>query len=159
MCAYISGLICLTANNLHNPHHETVDFDKQLVDTALKFVDEMVLKTNHEQLRRVLDACKELNQYVFVVVQKERHSQELKASHFDDTETHSSILQENVAGDTMQLTDRSLAAQFGDSQPFKDFGGTFWESLDSHTRTSDNTRLNDAEFGPNHVCGGLDWLG
>ncbi|CAM1505976.1 Fc.00g116130.m01.CDS01 [Cosmosporella sp. VM-42] len=81
-CTYISGLICLTANNLHNPHGETVDVDKQLVDTALQFVDEMVLQTNHEQLRRLRDACKELNRHVHVVTQKEGNSEVLSFGDF-----------------------------------------------------------------------------
>lgn len=90
-CTYISGLICLTANNMHNPHHETFDSDKQLVDAALQFVDEIVLETNNENLRKVRDACRELTRYVLVIVQKERHREMLASDHLANADALLSI--------------------------------------------------------------------
>lgn len=62
-CAYVSGLVCLTANNMCQPNHESLELDRGLADVALLHVEKMVLHTNHETLRRIGEACKELVRY------------------------------------------------------------------------------------------------
>ncbi len=62
-CAYVSGLACLTANNMCQPNHESLELDRHLVDMALLHVEEMVLQTSQEPLKRIGEACKELVRY------------------------------------------------------------------------------------------------
>jgi hypothetical protein len=62
-CAYVSGLVCLTANNMCQPNHGSLELDRRLADMALLHVEEMVLQTSHEPLRRIGEACKELVRY------------------------------------------------------------------------------------------------
>ncbi|KAH7126133.1 fungal-specific transcription factor domain-containing protein [Dactylonectria macrodidyma] len=59
-CAYIACLVCVAANGLLYPHHDTIDHDKNLSTSALLFVEETVLQTSDERLERLRDACKEL---------------------------------------------------------------------------------------------------
>lgn len=62
-CAYVSGLVCLTANNIRQPNHGNIELDRRVADMALLYVEEMVLQTSHEPLRRIGEACKELVRY------------------------------------------------------------------------------------------------
>ncbi|KAH8657206.1 fungal-specific transcription factor domain-containing protein [Tricladium varicosporioides] len=62
-CAYISGLVCLTANNMCQPNHGMLEFDRSLADMALLHVEEMVWATSYEPLRRIGEACKALVRY------------------------------------------------------------------------------------------------
>lgn len=45
------------------PNHESLELDRRLADMALLHVEEMVLHTSHEPLRRIGEACKELVRY------------------------------------------------------------------------------------------------
>lgn len=62
-CTYISGVVCLTANNMCQPNHPSIVLDRSLADMALLHVQEMVKQTSHEPLRRIGEACKELVRY------------------------------------------------------------------------------------------------
>ncbi|KAF4625928.1 hypothetical protein G7Y89_g12235 [Cudoniella acicularis] len=89
ICTYISSLICLTANNMCNPQHGALEVDKQIVDTALQFVDEIVRQTTLEPMRRLQDACKELSRHALVISQQERHDELPVASQFLSAESPS----------------------------------------------------------------------
>jgi len=80
-CAYVSGLVCLTANNICQPNHESVELDRRLSDMALLHVDEMVLHTSHETLRRIGEACKELVRYDRMAFQQGQRNDRVVADH------------------------------------------------------------------------------
>lgn len=67
MCTYISGSICLTANNMFFPRHGEVEHDKYLADMSLSFLDEMVQQVRYEPLKKARDVCKELMRYAHAV--------------------------------------------------------------------------------------------
>jgi hypothetical protein len=58
MCAYTSSLVCLSANSMCNRQH-VLEFDKQLVNIALNFVDELSQKTGHKGLQGMKKTCME----------------------------------------------------------------------------------------------------
>jgi len=69
-CAHISGLVCLTANNMCQPSHECIELDRHLADMALLQVEEMLLRTSSEPFRKIGEACKELVRYDRMTIQQ-----------------------------------------------------------------------------------------
>jgi hypothetical protein len=80
-CAYVSGLVCLTANNMCRPNHETLELDRRLADMALLHVEGMVLHTSHEPLIRLGEACKELVRYDRMAFQHGQRTDGVLANH------------------------------------------------------------------------------
>ena len=67
MCTYISGSLCLTANNMFFPRHGGWQYDQYLADVALSFVEEMVQQVSHEPLKKARDVFTELMRYAHAV--------------------------------------------------------------------------------------------
>lgn len=94
-CTYISALLCLLANSMHNPVHETVESDKVQIDIALKFVDEFCLQTDLEPVRKLRDICRELQKHTLVIAENERRSEESPFRGFEDMYGSSRFRQDN----------------------------------------------------------------
>lgn len=54
------------------PNHGSLEPDRRLADMALLHVEEMVLQTSHEPLRRIGEACKELVRYDRIAFQQQQ---------------------------------------------------------------------------------------
>ncbi|KAL4792944.1 fungal-specific transcription factor domain-containing protein [Aspergillus venezuelensis] len=61
-CTYITGSICLIANNMLYPAHEMLRYDQWLAERSLPLLDEMIRQEPYEPLRRIRSACRELLQ-------------------------------------------------------------------------------------------------
>ena len=62
-CTYISGSVCLIANNMFNPRHEQVENDKYLADVCFSFLEGMVDQVPVEPLKKTRNAYEELLRY------------------------------------------------------------------------------------------------
>ncbi|KIL85980.1 hypothetical protein FAVG1_10949 [Fusarium avenaceum] len=63
VCTYISGAVCLTANNIFNPWHEDMQIDNDLIMLSFKFLDDMIRDAPSEPLQRLRDSWEELLQH------------------------------------------------------------------------------------------------
>ncbi|KAL2831003.1 fungal-specific transcription factor domain-containing protein [Aspergillus pseudoustus] len=61
-CTYVSGSICLIANNMLHPNHETLEYDQSIAELSLLLLEEMIQQEPYEPLRKVRNACSELLQ-------------------------------------------------------------------------------------------------
>lgn len=59
-CTYIACLVCVVANSVVYPLHEFLQLDMHLSVTALLFLEDIVLQTTDDSLKKLRDACKEL---------------------------------------------------------------------------------------------------
>lgn len=63
VCTYISGAVCLTANNIFNPWHEDMQIDNDLVMLSFRFLEDMIREAPSEPLQRLRDSWDELLQH------------------------------------------------------------------------------------------------
>ncbi|KAL4967485.1 transcription factor domain-containing protein [Aspergillus stella-maris] len=61
-CTYITGSICLIANNMLYSTHEMLRYDQWLAECSLPLLDEMIRQEPYEPLKRIRSACHELLQ-------------------------------------------------------------------------------------------------
>ncbi|KAL4876131.1 fungal-specific transcription factor domain-containing protein [Aspergillus karnatakaensis] len=64
-CTYITGSICLIANNMLYPHNDTLKYDQWLAERSLPLLDEMLQQKPYEPLRKIRNACRELLQLAY----------------------------------------------------------------------------------------------
>ncbi|KAG5657679.1 hypothetical protein KAF25_007712 [Fusarium avenaceum] len=63
VCTYISGAVCLTANNIFNPWHEYVQIDDDLIMISFRFLENTIRDAPSEPLQRLRDSWEELLQH------------------------------------------------------------------------------------------------
>ncbi|KAF7560177.1 hypothetical protein G7046_g3965 [Stylonectria norvegica] len=124
-CAYISALICVMANSMCNPHHSLTQSDRELVDIALEFLDEMVQQINEDDIRSTRDQCRELNRYLVTVTQNERYTDAFLFSNFDGKRAMSPLLVGNTDIGVIQAVEEPFVLQFGNNITSTDFGTMF----------------------------------
>ncbi|KAL5337699.1 hypothetical protein BJX70DRAFT_409030 [Aspergillus crustosus] len=61
-CAYVTGSVCLIANNMLQPNHEVFEHDQYLAELSVLLLDQMIEQDPYEGLERMRSACKELLQ-------------------------------------------------------------------------------------------------
>lgn len=59
-CTYISGSICLTANNIFYPRQESLENDKFMIDVSFTFLEDMIRQAPFEPLKRIRNIYEEL---------------------------------------------------------------------------------------------------
>jgi hypothetical protein len=63
VCTYISGAVCLTANNIFNPYHEDMEIDNDMIMVSFRFLEDMIREAPSEPLKRLRDSWDELLQH------------------------------------------------------------------------------------------------
>ncbi|KAM0268763.1 hypothetical protein ACHAPA_004688 [Fusarium lateritium] len=63
VCTYITGAVCLTANNIFNPWHENTQTDSDLTMLSFRFLENMIREAPLESLQRLRDSWEELLQH------------------------------------------------------------------------------------------------
>ncbi|KAJ3546382.1 hypothetical protein NM208_g2025 [Fusarium decemcellulare] len=58
-CTYLSAMVLLTVNNLHNVQHDKIQIDSQLVDVALLWLNNVPEEVQSEQVWVLRDVCAE----------------------------------------------------------------------------------------------------
>ncbi|RMJ16639.1 hypothetical protein CDV36_003681 [Fusarium kuroshium] len=66
-CTYISAGVCLIANNMFNPYHESVEYDEHLANISCCFLGDMAQQVPLEALKRAEEACQGLLQQASIV--------------------------------------------------------------------------------------------
>lgn len=61
-CTYVTGSVCLIANNMLQPNHEVFEHDQYLAELSLLLLDQMIQQDPYEGLKTMRSACKELLQ-------------------------------------------------------------------------------------------------
>jgi hypothetical protein len=64
-CTYISGAICLIANNMLHPNHNTREQDRALAEFSLPLLEDMIQQDPYEPLKKTRNACVELLQLAY----------------------------------------------------------------------------------------------
>ena len=62
-CTFVSGLVCVIANNMCYPLHDSFQEDEALAGQSMLFLEEIVRQNPCEALQQTRDACKELIWY------------------------------------------------------------------------------------------------
>ncbi|KAF2011116.1 hypothetical protein BU24DRAFT_355113 [Aaosphaeria arxii CBS 175.79] len=61
-CAYMTAMVLLTTNSMHEPRHSDLSLDSDLVEIGLQTVGRMAKETGHEGLHSFHATCTELHQ-------------------------------------------------------------------------------------------------
>jgi len=130
------------ANNMCNPQHRNLVFDKQVVDTALLFVDGMVRQPNGESLRRIQDICKELYRHTLTIAHQREN---------DDTLVTSQFL--NESGSSSGFAGYGDAEAFWDYDPMTDSMSLAWEFQGDSANGSTDDWFDSLNFTPNYNFG------
>ncbi|KAL4739530.1 fungal-specific transcription factor domain-containing protein [Aspergillus similis] len=64
-CTYITGSICLIANNMLYPNHETWRYDQSLAERSLPLLEEMIQQEPYEPLKKTQNTCRQLLQLAY----------------------------------------------------------------------------------------------
>ncbi|KAL2867226.1 transcription factor domain-containing protein [Aspergillus lucknowensis] len=64
-CTYITGSICLIANNMLYPTYETWRYDQSLAESSLPLLEEMIQQEPYEPLKKIQNACCQLLQLAY----------------------------------------------------------------------------------------------
>ncbi|KAL3428731.1 hypothetical protein BDV09DRAFT_190710 [Aspergillus tetrazonus] len=64
-CTYVTGSVCLIANNILFPNHKTWRYDQSLAECSLPLLEEMIQQDPYEPLKKIQNTCRQLLQLAY----------------------------------------------------------------------------------------------